>query len=98
MLIHSSTLHSFTHDGDVDVDVDALQQDTASIKTFCRLRLISFSTTILLVATKAHHQVKRWKIALTVLIPIRYTLYTLATRSQANLLLACYLHADFRGT
>ena len=52
MLVHGSTLHAFTHNG----DVDALQQETASIKTFCRLRITSFPTTILLVA---HHRVKK---------------------------------------
>lgn len=89
MLVHGSTLHASTH----NVDVDALQQETASIKTFCRLRSTSFSTTILLVATKAHHQVKRWRIALTVLTTmhiIRYTLYTLGSRPQGILLLARY--------
>lgn len=93
MLVHCSTLHAFTHNG----DADTLQQETASIKTFCRLRLTSFSTTILLVAMKAHHQVKRWRIALTVLITmhiIRYTLYTLTSRPQDILLLAWYLHAN----
>lgn len=92
MLVHGPTLHAFTHNG----DVDALQQETASIKTFCRLRITSFPTTILLVA---HHRVKRWRIALMVLITvhvIRYALYTLTTRTQDILLLARYLHANYR--
>lgn len=59
-------LHAFTHNG----DVDALQQETATIETFCRLRPSSFSTTILLVSTEARHRVKRWRVAVTVLISI----------------------------
>ena len=36
------TEHAFTH----NVYVDALQQEAASIKTFCRLRSTSFSKTV----------------------------------------------------
>ena len=87
------TEHAFTRNG----YVDALQQEAAYIKTFCRLRSTSFSKTV--GSHESSLQVERWRIALTVLITmhiIRYTLYTLGSRPQDILLLARYLHAHFR--